>query len=226
MNHYRLTCAIVVTAIVTACNRGTPSRDANGVSSERPTAAATSTPLDQAEQQITPDQRSEVERLVSEGSAVMRGINSKYPTTEPCIGDGSWFLLVGVPEQAWSTLTSRQRVALSYYVESRVIFARESPARYTITPADAPIYSQFAAELRQSLCDTCWTIVTGPYSVDGGVSPDRALLNGDGCTRCWGHAPAASQLRKQTLSSALPPVTWMVGVPEGEPSCAGYVQRL
>jgi len=225
MNHFRFTCALAGATIVAACNRATPSRDANGISSERLPAVAAS-PSVQPEQPITPDQRSEVERLVSEGSEVMRGINSKYPNTEPCIGDGSWFLMVGIPEQAWSTLTPRERVALSYYVESRVIFAREHPARYTITPADAPIYPQFAAELRRSLCDTCWTIVTGPYSADGGVSPDRALLNGDGCKRCWGRAPAASQLRAEILSGALQPVTWRVGAPEGEPSCAGYVQRL
>jgi hypothetical protein len=211
----------------TACKRAEPSRDANSNSPQPQVVTATAPTPEQTAQTTTPPagvpERAEVERLVAEGSAVMREVLGKYPHTEPCIGDGSSFLMVGLPTESWSNLSPRERVALSYYVESRVPFARERPGRYLITPEDAPIFEQFVSEVRRGLCDTCWTIVTGPYSRDGGVSPDRVLLNGDGCTRCYGRGDAAGQLRQQTLGSTLPPITWSVGAAEGEPSCAGFV---
>ncbi len=212
----------------TACKRAELSRDANSDSSQPQVVTPTAPTPEQTARTTTPPvgvaERAEVERLVAEGSSVMREVLGKYPNTEPCIGDGSSFLMVGLPMESWSTLSPRERVALSYYVESRVPFARERPARYLITPEDAPIFEQFASEVRRGLCDTCWTIVTGPYSRDGGVSPDQVLLNGDGCTRCYGRGEAAGQLRRQTLGSAFPPITWSVGAAEGEPSCAGFVQ--
>ena len=212
----------------TACKRVEPSPDAEPNSPQPRVVTASAPAPERTEQTTTPPvgaaERAEVERLVAEGSTVMREVLGKYPNTEPCIGDGSSFLRVGLPTESWTGLSPRERVALSYYVESRVPFARKRPARYLITPEDAPMFAQFADEVRRGLCDTCWTIVTGPYSRDGGVSPDRVLLNGDRCTRCYGRGEVAGQLRRETLGSALPPVTWSVGAAEGEPSCAGFVQ--
>lgn len=220
--------AVSFTIAMTACDRNERLSDSRSTSLQPQTATAASAPSEQTAQTTPPPvatpEQMEVERLVDEGSTVMRKVIQKYPNTEPCIGDGSSFLMVGLPEDVWRNLSPRQRVALSYYVESRIPFARERPARYLITPEDAPIFEQFASEVRRGLCDTCWTIVTGPYSRDGGVSPDRVLLNGDGCTRCYGRGAAAAELRQQTLGSALPPATWNMGAAEGEPSCAGFVQ--
>ncbi len=231
MNTFHYAVAIVLSiSVIGACNGPAPQQETNAGSRAYPrveTMVGASDHAAPTSSTVSSAQRLAVESLIAEGSVIMKETVARYPNTEPCIGDGSSFLMVGVPEHVWSSLTAHERVALSYYVESRIPFAREVPGRYLITPSDAPIFSQFAAAVRRNLCDTCWTIVTGSYSRDGGVSPDRALLNGDGCaTRCWDRAAVAGEFRRETTGTALPPVTWKVGPPEGEPSCTGYAQPM
>lgn len=100
---------------------------------------------------LAPEVKAEVEALVAEGGAVMSRISSAYPNTEPFLADASQFLVVALPAQAWSGLSLRERVALSYFVESRVAHARANPARFAITPTDAPNVSAVRKGVAESM---------------------------------------------------------------------------
>lgn len=76
----------------------------------------------------------------------------------------------------------------------------------------APIWPRFEANYRR-ICDSCWLISTGPYAPDRGVSPEEALLAGDG-RWAWFDSDnpdlKSSEFRRRVLQVSLPELTWKV----------------
>jgi hypothetical protein len=164
---------------------------------------------------IAPEVRAQIESLAREGAQVYERITKRYPNTELYLGgglDARVWLEFAIPRKAWSTLKPRERVAVSYYIEGQIPVVRENPALYSLTPVSAPVWPRFEANYRK-ICDSCWTITTGPYAPDRGVSPEDTLLAGEG-RWAWfdsGDPQArSSTFRESVLSKHLPELTWKV----------------
>jgi hypothetical protein len=211
--------AVTVLLVTISCSRKPEQAPATG-SAESPSTTSSSLVKPSAPV-IAPEIRAQVESLAGVGAQVYRRITKRYPNTELYLGggiDSRVWLEFAIPRKAWSSLNQRERVALSYFIEGQIPVVRENPALYSLTPVSAPIWPRFEANYR-GICETCWTISTGPYAPDRGVSPEDTLLAGDGLWVWFDTGDPevrSSVFRQKVLKVVLPELTWKVQL--GDPA--------
>jgi hypothetical protein len=166
----------------------------------------------------------EVEALAVEGASVYGRLITTYDFTGMYLVGGvdlsgqndppAAALQFAMPADAWNRLTSREKTALSYFIESQVPIVRLHPHVYSLDPASAPLWPNMQRAF-QSICDTCWSIKLGRYApAEGGVvSAERTVIAGDeyGSQTIFGKPETtASEMRRNTLSRSTPTLTWRV----------------
>jgi hypothetical protein len=109
----------------------------------------------------------DVQSLVSRGRGVYKSILQSYPGLTLYLEGGSYGARAGlvaeVPSAKWKSLSKKDQIALTLFVESELVNARRQPSKYSLMPNTAPLWPATLKEY-QSLCDSCWRVSVGKYS--------------------------------------------------------------
>ena len=82
-----------------------------------------------------------------------------------------------VPRREWSSLSKNEQIDVTFYAESLVRRAKESPADYIDIPPSAPLYKS-ALDHARNMCSDCWEVIAGDLK-NGTVSTDSIVVQGD-----------------------------------------------
>lgn len=83
-----------------------------------------------------------------------------------------------IPQVVWNGLTKRQRIALTYYVESRIPTIRKNPEEYVDVPISAPAYRMLVNNISKT-CYSCWQVITGKQLSRDNMTVDETVVQGD-----------------------------------------------
>ena len=120
---------------------------------------------------------------VKHSKQVYDKLNTKYSDImNPIIADiatSTPVLRICVPDTEWVKLANKDKVDLTYYLESLIPAVRNNPEPYITISPNAPIYAMFLSRAK-SLCNDCWAIMECSWNTERkSWSLDRTLVQGD-----------------------------------------------